>query len=282
MKNPVFAVSLIFATLTPIATFAQQNMQWTYDRYIQPSVYETSLSLTYGIPQTDAIQFSAHCVFGANAPFVRVLMGADVSNQQTGAVVPLQVAGDGYNQAFNAEVVRLEEFIYGVDFPVATDDRFIRALAAQSVLSYAVTGQQAQTLSLRGSAGPVRSFAADCANILGISRREARRNRQADSKPGDFGCDAFPGLRSQNSNTPQQATFTNRSDGYRGVLWLDFDGNPVDYAGLNQGESVSIDSFLTHPWMITDGPGNCLQIVHLQQGIGRYDLTAPGHFFGDE
>ena len=177
MKSLIFAASIVIAALAPAATFAQQGMQWAYDRFPAPNVYDTSLTLSYGIPQTDAVQFSAHCVFGQNGPFVRVLIGADVSNQQTGAMAQLQVAGDGYNQVFNAEVTRLEEFIYGVEFPIATDDRFIRALAAQSTLTYAVTGQQAQTLSLRGSARPVRSFAADCADMLGIARREARRNR---------------------------------------------------------------------------------------------------------
>jgi hypothetical protein len=44
-------------------------------------------------------------------------------------------------------------------------------------------------------------------------------------------------------------------------LWLDFDGLPKDYANLNDREQVTLDTFMTHPWMVTDGPGNCLRIV---------------------
>jgi VHL beta domain len=47
----------------------------------------------------------------------------------------------------------------------------------------------------------------------------------------------------------------------RAILWLDFSGHPKDYANLQNGEQAVFDTFMTHPWMITDGPGNCLQIV---------------------
>ena len=74
----------------------------------------------------------------------------------------------------------------------------------------------------------------------------------------DASCKDRSKLRSQNSKTPTKLTFINRSGAMRGILWLDFDGLPKDYANLNDREQVTLDTFMTHPWMITDGPGNCL------------------------
>ena len=77
----------------------------------------------------------------------------------------------------------------------------------------------------------------------------------------DPSCEDRTKLRSQNSDTPTKLTFVNRSGAMRGILWLDFDGQPKEYANLNDREEVTLDTFLTHPWMVTDGPGNCLRIV---------------------
>ena len=89
------------------------------------------------------------------------------------------------------------------------------------------------------------------------------------AEPGpDPSCKQRSKLRSQNSDTPTSITFINKSGQYRGILWLDFDGQPKDYANLNSGERVTLSTFMTHPWMITDGPGNCIQIV-MPRGGGR-------------
>ncbi|MGA7455928.1 MAG: hypothetical protein WBW51_01190 [Methyloceanibacter sp.] len=83
----------------------------------------------------------------------------------------------------------------------------------------------------------------------------------------DASCKDRSNLRSQNSKTPTKLTFINRSGAMRGILWLDFDGLPKDYANLQDREQVTLDTFMTHPWMVTDGPGNCLRIV-LPQSAG--------------
>lgn len=82
----------------------------------------------------------------------------------------------------------------------------------------------------------------------------------------DTSCKDRSKLHSQNSKTPTKLTVINRSGAMRGVLWLDFDGLPKDYANLNDREQVTLETFVTHPWMITDGPGNCLRIVLPQAG----------------
>lgn len=88
----------------------------------------------------------------------------------------------------------------------------------------------------------------------------------------DASCKDRPNLRSQNTNIATKLTFINRSGGMRGILWLDFDGQPKEYANLNDGEQIVLDTFMRHPWMVTDGPGNCLRIVLPQTGGSVVEL----------
>lgn len=86
-------------------------------------------------------------------------------------------------------------------------------------------------------------------------------------------CASFGKVKSQNSNTPVTVTFVNKSGAYRGVMWIDFNGRPVTYANLNPGQKYTINTYLTHPWMFTDGPGNCKQMFMPRKGVARFNIT---------
>jgi len=86
-------------------------------------------------------------------------------------------------------------------------------------------------------------------------------------------CANFGKVKSKNSNTPVTVTFVNKSGAYRGVMWIDFNGRPVTYANLNPGQKYTINTYLTHPWMFTDGPGNCKQMFMPRKGVARFNIT---------
>lgn len=92
----------------------------------------------------------------------------------------------------------------------------------------------------------------------------------------EMSCSQQQSLRSLNSNTPAKITFVNKSGMHRGIMWLDFNGQPKDYAALNPGEQVTLDTYLTHPWMATDGPGDCKQIFMPAGAASVADLTGSG------
>jgi len=79
-------------------------------------------------------------------------------------------------------------------------------------------------------------------------------------RAGERSCSDRNALRSQHSREPTKITFVNQSGMYRAIMWIDFDGTLKDYGGLNSGDELSLDTFRTHPWMIANGPGDCLQI----------------------
>ena len=60
------------------------------------------------------------------------------------------------------------------------------------------------------------------------------------------------GLKSENGNVKTRITFVNRSKQPVKAYWLDYNGERVFYKELKPSESYSLDTFLTHPWLITD------------------------------
>jgi len=99
-------------------------------------------------------------------------------------------------------------------------------------------------------------------------------------------CASFGKVKSQNFNTPVTVTFVNKSGEYRSVMWIDFKGQPVTYANLNPGQSYTINTYVTHPWMFhrrtrelhrdVHAEKRCVQIQHHPQVDGRgRSLGAP-------
>jgi VHL beta domain len=88
-------------------------------------------------------------------------------------------------------------------------------------------------------------------------------------------------IKSKNSNKPVTVTFENGTGGLRNVTWLDFNGNPVDYAQLQPGEKFTVKTFVTHPWMFPDGPGNCHEIFMPKKNIKKFRITVERQGLGD-
>ncbi len=87
-------------------------------------------------------------------------------------------------------------------------------------------------------------------------------------------CRSVGKLRSQNSDVPVSVTFRNKTNSMRSVMWINFEGQAENYANLQPGQRITIDTYVTHPWMMTDGPGNCAEVFMPKQGVKRFDITA--------
>ena len=86
-------------------------------------------------------------------------------------------------------------------------------------------------------------------------------------------CSKLGRVKSQNSNTPVTVTFVNKSGEYRSVMWVDFNGGLVNYANSIPGERYRINTYVTHPWVFTDGPGNCVEMFMPRKGLSVFNLT---------
>ncbi len=104
----------------------------------------------------------------------------------------------------------------------------------------------------------------------------------ASSAANSESCDLFGKIKSKTSKIPVTVTFINRTDALRNVTWLDFKGKPVDYAQLQPGEKFTINTFITHPWMFTDGPGNCHEIFMPKKNLPTFRITIERQDLGGE
>ena len=95
-------------------------------------------------------------------------------------------------------------------------------------------------------------------------------------------CNLFGKIKSKNSSRPVTITFINRTDALRNVTWLDFKGKPVDYAHLQPGEKFTINTFITHPWMFTDGPRNCHEIFMPKKNSKSFRITVERQDLGEK
>lgn len=86
-------------------------------------------------------------------------------------------------------------------------------------------------------------------------------------------CRRFGRLRSRTSEFPISIRFINQTRGQRTVMWLDFRGQPKEYKRLAPGQSYVQQTFAGHPWMFTDGPGNCKELFVPTRNTRRYVIS---------
>lgn len=154
--------------------------------------------------------------------------------------------------------------VSGIEVNLSVDDEIWLVMSERRTIDYRVGGE-VMNLPLSGSARAIDQFLQNCNSYAGNTGTDVSPDTlKGPTADNPMTCEAYDGVRSRNSIVPATVTFDNQTDGYRSVLWLDFDGVPQQMAALNPGESGTINTYLTHPWMVTDGPGNCLEI-HMPQ-----------------
>ena len=83
-------------------------------------------------------------------------------------------------------------------------------------------------------------------------------------------CDLQFNLRSIDSGIPVNIKFINTTQNFHHIDWIDYEGGFVPYNALNGGESYTQQTFVGHPWLITNGPGDCQAIFIPQAGDTQY------------
>lgn len=290
-------IILGFALASPVRADGHFGMVWTYEQFNDPTNQgRGTTQLVVGVPETDHRMALAACFAGSTSGLPRLELAADTFRLADGAPVDVEFLADAGPMLYRGEVKRPvhDEDYAGVRIYPGLNDPLWNVLQRMNGISYRVGGQVIE-LPLRGSARAISDFLADCRfyhdgfdpNTAGNEQpgSPALPANNLPSQPFDprwASCDTLAGVVSQNSDTPVRVTFRNLSDGYRAVMWIGFDGMPQNYAALNPGEEFTIDTFLTHPWMFTDGPGNCIEMFMPQLGVPVFNISAPGRDFGPE
>ena len=70
--------------------------------------------------------------------------------------------------------------------------------------------------------------------------------------------------------------FANHTKGAVSIYWLDFNGDRVWYNTLAPGDGYSQQTYVTHPWVIVDAKGRCLdQLVATDVGTFGVPIRRP-------
>jgi hypothetical protein len=98
----------------------------------------------------------------------------------------------------------------------------------------------------------------------------------AGSISGANPCSQASSLQSQEAQVATRIEIINQSSKVILIYWIDYDGAYQFYGNLGPGQSKLFNTFLTHPWLITDPAGTCLSIFfpsqeHTQAVVGTSD-----------
>ncbi len=267
------------------------DMAWTNYQFNDESNRGRMTSqIVVGVPETDAILASASCFAGSTAGLPMIELNADIGNRRNGDILVIEFLTDVGRMVYSGEAMqsRSSEEPTRVRISPGFNDPLWSALKRMSQVAYRIGGRET-VLPLRGSSRAINRFLSECAIYQGTNVAQPPRPvpaappaPQPPLDPRWATCDRLANVVSRNSDNPVTVTFRNRSDGFRTVMWIGFDGVPKEYAALNPGEEFTINTFLTHPWMFTDGPGNCLEMFMPQFGVSVFNITAPNRDFGSE
>ncbi len=89
--------------------------------------------------------------------------------------------------------------------------------------------------------------------------------REATQAPGTtellpVSCDREAALRSLDTQLAATVTFINRTQRPVNVYWLDHSGKRVLYFKLKANETAVQETYITHPWVVTDSANQCVGI----------------------
>lgn len=265
------------------AAQASDDMVWQSYQFADAHGGGATSSISVGVPETDHIMLSGSCSASSGSGVPRVTFGAPVEGLRDGDRMQIRFLDTPGEPAYFGQTAgtEAEGGVSGIEVELPVDDEIWMVTSKRHAIDYTVGGE-VMNLPLSGSAHAIKQFLNDCHAYTGDAQASTSGTTLQPTADNSMTCEAYDGARSQNSRVPAAVTFDNRTEGYRSVLWLDFDGVPQQMAALNPGESSTINTYLTHPWMITDGPGNCLEIHMPQPGTTTFAITAPNRWLGDE
>jgi hypothetical protein len=73
-------------------------------------------------------------------------------------------------------------------------------------------------------------------------------------------CPSEVGLRSQKGTQKTNIVFHNATSGTVHLYWINYRGKRESYGSIAPGQTHSQRTYGTHPWVVTDDRGKCLNV----------------------
>ncbi|WP_420397811.1 hypothetical protein [Nioella sp.] len=261
----VLGMSLCIVVAGWAGPVAAQGMEWVYTSWTPVPGEPPSISLDYGVAYTDIVQFSLNCNAGSAGSTADVDFFSNTGAMPHGSPVTVSVVSTGQGPLqIPAQVFAWETGHTGARVELPMSHPFFAVLQNGSGLSFQLAGQQGIALPTGAGRGDITRFVNECSALS--------PNTPPANPAAPLSCDSYGNARSLSGEVPQQVTFSNTSNAARVLFWIDYEGQPTQIAIVEPGLWVTIDSYLTHPWLITDMEGMCQDVMVPQAGQDRYDI----------
>jgi len=90
-------------------------------------------------------------------------------------------------------------------------------------------------------------------------------------------CPEETGLQSIRGNAPTSITFVNRLPIAVRIYWINYHGRRQYYGTVRPHKSYHQQTYLTHPWVVTDGNEDCIAVYMPAANPRRVIVTASAH-----
>jgi hypothetical protein len=225
-------------------------------------------TLTYALPNSDQIEFSASCNRGSRQ--VEISLERSAPEVQPGATVPVAVTAGTFAKTYSATGSDINA-LTGLSHPemtISIDDPLWPALVHGEYLVFQTGSAPTYALSLTGSSAAGRPFVDACGSQSAGFPPPGVPPFPGAQIGGDYPCGEEGTLSSQKSSIETSLTFRNTLSQPIQLFWLDYDGRRRPYQSVGPGEALVQPTFFTHPWVVADLSGRCLSIYY-----GRRDPT---------
>lgn len=262
------------ANAQPVLVQPSESRQWLAEPGSQPG---TPSLLQHAVPQTDDRDFRADC--GTQSGFAKITFQQAPQGLQEGMPQTVQItAGEFYNtyNAFGSSTANEA----GVSLPevnIEMTDPLWEAMIRQSELSIAVEGLPAHSVSLKGSANPVRLFVATCALPQQIVSDDAF-GPQGEEPGSDVSCAELGRIRSVEAERPGTIVFRNASRQPIEVQWIDYRGGERPYARLEPGQILEQQTYVSHAWSVRGAGGECRGVYVTRTPYREVVINGPSNF----
>ena len=202
------------------AAAQESELVWQFDQSNDPSNKGRSTAyLTFGIPETDAVQLSGTCAAGSSGNFAVVHLGADIGQLAESARVKVRFSGGGEEHTLKGVVygTQLEEGISGVLLHIDNDDPVWLMLQRLDEVSYQVPGYGATALQLTRGRNRIAQFNEACRSYAA----QFAGNGNTQPPPSNDGIsekEAFQAARDLGTAEAWQAFLNNFPTGFRADL----------------------------------------------------------------
>jgi hypothetical protein len=131
----------------------------------------------------------------------------------------------------------------------------VKFFLSAAVLIMATLGSRGVSLAGETSGVSMSSGAAGAPAGAGAVRHPAPAHHRLAG-----GCEFESQLHSKEASISTYVNFVNRRDDVIRAYWINYQGERVFYAQLDPDRSYRQQTFVSHPWVITDRNNRCLSI----------------------